>query len=186
MSITTFQASPPSDTFAVGAGRPSRIRTMTLAEHLDRETLLVETLRAYTVETARHCQHDTPAEYADFVNDLTEVEHGDAPTSVARQAGLPAVRLRRLHPLPRLRLHRPQQQRLPRLAGGGRARRHRRGHHPHHDRTRSRPGHVHRRRGQHDRPRVASATSSPGSGSSFSTPPTSRPGTPPTVSRSRC
>lgn len=81
MSITTFQTAPPSDAFAVGAGRPSRIRTMTLAEHLDRETLLVETLRAYAVETARHCQHDTSAEYTDFVNDLTEVEHGDAPTS---------------------------------------------------------------------------------------------------------
>lgn len=89
MSITTFQPSPPADTFAVGAGRPSRIRTMTLAEHLDSETLLVETLRAYTVETARHCQHDTPPEYADFVDDLTEVEHGDALTSgLARMACL--------------------------------------------------------------------------------------------------
>lgn len=81
MSITTFQTSPPSDTFAVGAGRPSHIRAMTLEEHLDREALLVETLRAYAAETARHCQHDTPAEYADFVNDLTEVDHGDAPTT---------------------------------------------------------------------------------------------------------
>ncbi|MDP3950818.1 hypothetical protein [Microbacterium sp.] len=80
MTITTLSAPSFAD-FQMGAGRPSRARILSQAEHLDNETSLVETLRFYTNGLARHCQNDTPSEYAAFVNDLIEVDPDDAPSA---------------------------------------------------------------------------------------------------------
>jgi hypothetical protein len=80
--MTTIDINPSTfANFRIGAGRPSTARTLSRTEHLDFETALVETLRAYTNGLARDCQSDTPPEYAAFVNDLIEVDPDEAPTA---------------------------------------------------------------------------------------------------------
>ena len=66
--------------FAVGAGFPSPRLWLSDTEQYLHEDFFVEALRQYVSAIAQRCQHDSPAEYEDFINDLTEVDGGDAPT----------------------------------------------------------------------------------------------------------
>lgn len=66
--------------FSMGAGLPSRRLWLTHAEQYLHEDLFVHALRQYVDAIAGRCQHDSPTEYEDFINDLTEVDAGEAPT----------------------------------------------------------------------------------------------------------
>lgn len=81
MTITTPFTTPEFADFALGAGVPSRHQWTPQHVRTTDEDLLVTALREYAQAIARRCLHDQPAEYEDYIADLTEVDPGDAPTA---------------------------------------------------------------------------------------------------------
>ena len=80
MTITTTPPSTRPNHFSMGAGLPSSRLWLASAEQYLHEDLFVNALRQYVDAIARQCLHDSPSEYEDFINDLTEVSAADAPT----------------------------------------------------------------------------------------------------------
>lgn len=80
MTVTTIPPSTRTTDFSMGAGLPSHRLWLTHAEQHLNEDLFVNALRQYVDAIAFQCLNDSPAEYEDFINDLTEVSAADAPT----------------------------------------------------------------------------------------------------------
>ena len=80
MTITAPLPSTRFTEFAVGAGLPSHRLWHPHAEQYLHEDHFVDALRKYVDAIALQCLQDSPGEYEDFINDLTEVSADDAPT----------------------------------------------------------------------------------------------------------